>query len=1550
MSSQQDHGFNLSPQQRCISALMRGDYARSPLRVSGALQIDGSLDAAELRGLFQEVVRHNEILRTRFGEAGEGALLQIVDDLEPYWRMSDWRSRPADQLCTAIEETLQSGFNCAIDCRRGPVMHVHLARIPTGWLAFVVLPALCSDALSISNLAKHLAIAQRASSTAFEVGQPALQYADVAEWILSEEATRPTASGWLDHWPKRGAKAAKPRTRFQPQFATRPLPAAIQLQDERHHQTLLAAWANLLCRRFQERQGTIPLVIQSDGRTLPELANALGPFTNYLPILLEVNPLRAFGEWAADFGRQLEEIRWRDQPFRWSSENGASSESLPPAWAFTIADRSAIAAADGIRVSVLREIALAAEFDLSLECVRRPCGCQLELTYNGTLSSSQQALDILDAYAADLTRFTSDPGLLLRHSCALSEHERQRIIAHSSGETVPLRSPGLLHEPFQVQAKQSPSAVALEFNSLSLTYEQVDRHANRIACMLQQFGTGPEEVIAVWGECSLELPVGMLAILKAGGAFLALDPELPQARLAAIAEDARPRLFLVGRGQLSRIPKLPCEIVTISVDDVDDLSHSSTPPTTAVSTDHLAYVTYTSGSAGEPKGVLVTHGTVCNQMHWMQKHWPLRESDCTLLKRACGFDRCLWEIFWPLMNGARVLIADPQGHRDPAYLCRLIAQKNVTSTFFVPSMLMNMLADPGIRNVTGFRTILCGGEIVSMEICGKFHATVNGELLHLYGPAEAGMAVYGCILPRGGSNAFAPLGAPVANSRVYLLDEFLELVPDGAIGEICISGTALSRGYLNLPARTANSFLPDPYAEQPGARLYRTGDLARRYSDGSIEFVGRADSQIKIPGSRIDLSDLEYHLNALPSVAYGAVVAQKNGAGDKKLVGYVVSRSEERDGAALQRRLQERLPACAFPTEIRFIDEMPLNANGKPDRARLSALAGAGDLHTAPASQHSLSEQYLLKTWREVLEIEEIGVTDDFFALGGHSLVAARVAARIQRDLQATVPVGTMLDLKTAATLAPVIEYHISADLIGITNTTTEETVHAYVADNNRSRLDLTSLLTAAQREQINGRFARALQGPCPGAIPRLGLCKCPLSSAQKRMWFLERLSPRTSRFNVPIAVRISGVLLIDRLSRALDRVVQRHEVLRTRFCEREGEPFQLVAASVHVPLVIEDCTTPDDFDRKLHEEAWLPFDLQRDPPIRAMMLRQSSSECLLLLTLHHIVCDDWSIGVLIKDLLAFYQEREEDLPPLAIQYSDYSEWQRHQLAAAEIVKQLAYWRERLRNLPGTLELPLNGALLAPNESAGLRPVGVDRELAAELEQFARAHQSTLFMVLLTALDALLYCLSEQTDLVVGVPLANRGRVETEHLIGLFINPVMIRTEVRPDLCFEELLERVRQAVTEAYQNQDAPFDAVLNALDDRSARNPFRVWFSLQNAPAPDLLLPDLQLEPLVLEPKVAKFDLALLLAQKSLSGFFEYRKDLFAGNIDAIVGFWERMLREVLAAPYTRMCELHQRWREHADECASAAVSDFRAAARQSFQQFRAAAGTRGARGDLA
>lgn len=1533
-------GFSLSPQQRRIWNLIHGAGPRSSCRTAGVLQIEGAGDQSAVVAAFREVVARYEILRTRFLEpvgAREpvqviGATDQSVIEPEPEEHGVD-----AADLDRAAARLLHEGMAATFEPLRCPI-DVKLARAgERRWLAAVRLSPLAGDARSIVNLAPLLATALAGNPVASDLPQ----YADIAGWLLETEERCATADDryWQEQW-RAAVAAPAPRTpeRFEPRWARHPIPACIEPGDPKQRAVLFAAWVYILWRRHQERDGPVALALTSDGRP-PELREALGVFGKHMPSAISVDPLAHFDDWSAECIRQ-----WDAAQLRAAGCAVRCPLETRLAWAFGLDDRSAAAWAGGIKVSLLLDAAVSAKFDLALECVRRPHGWAWELAYNADLISTQQADDLLDALAAAVSRFSANPRLRLCDGPSMGERESVAVLARSSGEARPIRSPALLHDAIGDQMKGTPSAVALEFEGNSLTYAGLDVASGRIADRLLEMGAGPERIVAVWGERSLEFPVAMLATLRAGAAFLALDPELPLDRLAGMIEDARPVLLLAPAQAADRLAGLPCRIERYGLTGIGGpAARADAWKSVRVDAQNLAYCIYTSGSTGKPKGALITHRAIVNQMEWVQREWPLDATDRMLLKTSCGFDPSVWEVFWPLLHAASVVIAAPEGHKDTGYLCRLMAERHVTCTYFVPSMIAGLLADPAIAGVQSFKWIPGGGEAVPMDLIRAMYSTIPGDFVHLYGPAEAAIAVLGCVISHDETGSFADLGDPISNSSVFLLDEFMQLVPDGAIGEIYIGGVTLGRGYLNLPARTASTWVPDPFARQPGARLYRTGDLARRHLDGRIEFVGRADRQVKIRGSRVELSEIESHLNAIPSVRQGAVVAEHDGGRGKRLVAYVVTHDGSGEPAELRRALQSRVPAYMVPSSFVFLDAMPLNASGKLDRKRLAEVAGRRPAERGGADNMSAAERFVASVWNEVLGAKDVNRDSDFFVLGGHSLLAAQVAARIERKLGVAVPLRLMLDLTTVNSFAPAVEFLVAASLFGWQRNNVMESLDAYAAAPAASPLPLYERAGEAGVRQVEGRLESALNASPSNRIPRLRKSEAGLSSAQRRMWFLERVSGQTSLFTVPVAIRFTGELSLDRLRAALANLIERHEALRTAFLESEGEPVQRVCPPVPIPVEVIDCENPAALDERLRAEAWRPLDLASAPHLRAAVLRCESAPSVLLLTLHHIVCDDWSMGVLMRDLLAFYGGQGAHLPPLPIQYTDFAEWEQQQFRRARSAS-LAWWREYLRGLPEELPMPVDSSAPSSANSGGLRPIAVNPELAAAVDAQSRAARATPYMLLLASFNALLYCLTGASDLVVGSPFANREMPETQNLIGLLLNPLAIRTRLRDDYSFGELLDRVRDSVASVHEHSGVPFEAVLNALENPRARNPFRVWLSVQNAPMPKLELPGVSLEVMLVEPETAKFDLSLLISQQTMSGYFEYRKDLFAASIDSIAEFWLELLRRVTDSPEVRLSDLRAAWLDYvADrerQRESAAMDGFRAAAGRKFEKARASA----------
>ncbi|HEY2292056.1 MAG TPA: amino acid adenylation domain-containing protein, partial [Thermoanaerobaculia bacterium] len=1011
-------------------------------------------------------------------------------------------------------------------------------------------------------------------------------------------------------------------------------------------------------------------------------------------------------------------------------------------------------------------------------------------------------------------------------------------------------APVCLHQLIEAQVDRAPEAVAVVCEGSSLTYAELDRRASRLAHRLLRLGMQPDSPVGICAERSLELMVGLLAILKAGGAYVPLDPEYPRDRLAYMVDDALAGLaapLLLTQGRL--LPALPATGARIVLLD-ETVEEPETRPRLRVDPDQIAYLIYTSGSTGRPKGVMNSHRGIFNRLLWMQETYRLDASDVVLQKTPASFDVSVWEFFWPLLTGARLVMARPGGHRDPAYLARVIQEEGVTTAHFVPSMLSLFLEAPEAGRCASLRRVVCSGEALSHELQQRFFSRLPCELHNLYGPTEAAVDVTYWACRRDGGPPVVPIGWPVANTRIHLLDADLRPAPAGDPGELHIGGIQLARGYWRRPELTAERFVPDPGAAEPGGRLYKTGDLARHRPDGSVEYLGRIDHQVKIRGVRIELGEIEATLEACPGVRDAVVVVKEAGPGDKRLVACFVAAAEAPSVAALRAHLRARLPEAMVPSYFAALPELPLTPNGKVDRKALT-LRELPREEAAPApaaAPRDPAEELLAGIWREVLGGVEAGVTDDFFDLGGHSLLLGQVLVRVRAVFGVDLPQRVAFEARTLGALARRIE--------------------------------------------------EARRGPAelPPRPPLVRISRAeppPLSFAQQRLWFLDRLQPGSPVYNLPVGWRLLGRLDPEALERALDEVFRRHEALRTTFAEGpDGEPRQIVAPFHPPGLPRVDLTAlpagvaRKEAERQAARAARRPFDLARGPVARALLLRPGDAEHHLLFVCHHVAFDGWSVVVLQRELGALYGAfaagRPSPLPEPEVQYADFAVWQRRWLSGEVVAAQLAYWRQRLAGAPALLELPADRPRPPAQSFRGAsRALPFPPALAAGLRGLARDEGSTLFMTSLAVFSALLCRLTGQTDLVVGSPVAGRTEGGIEGLLGFFVNALALRADLTGDPSFRALLGRVRESALAAYAHQDLPFERLVEELHperDLSRSPVFQVVLALDPARGGELT-PGLRCEMLRVDTATAKFDLTLFLQEEAggLKLVLEHATDLF-------------------------------------------------------------------------
>ncbi|MDI9897101.1 non-ribosomal peptide synthase/polyketide synthase [Rhodococcus sp. IEGM 1381] len=1024
-----------------------------------------------------------------------------------------------------------------------------------------------------------------------------------------------------------------------------------------------------------------------------------------------------------------------------------------------------------------------------------------------------------------------------------------------------------LYSLFADQVERTPDARALVFGDETRTYAEFAESVDRLARVLIARGVGPDSRVGLSIRRSFDLLVGMYAVSAAGGAYVPLDPDHPVDRLGYVLDTAQPVLVLTTANDL---PQLPDGTVTVLVDEVD-LSDVAAGRVTdadrlaAVAEDDLAYVIFTSGSTGRPKGVAVSHRAIVANIAWRQREYTMTAADVVLQKTPFTFDVSVWEFFWPLQIGATLVVAEPEGHRDPAYLARVIGERGVSVTHFVPSMLSVYVAEPTAAESNSLRMVFASGEALPARTVNAFHSISDAELHNLYGPTEAAVDVTHYRTQQV-EDASVPIGAAVDDTDLYVLDEGLRRSPRGIEGELYLAGLQLARGYLGRTDLTADRFVADPFGE-PGDRMYRTGDLVRRRSDGLIEYIGRTDFQVKLRGLRIELGEIESALLAEPEVTQAAVLLHSSEQSEQQLVGYVVSTEPDIDHERLADAVRRRTPEYMVPSVFVVLDEFPLNASGKLDRKALPApdFASLVREYRAPSTE---TETSLVAIFETVLGIERIGVDDDFFAVGGNSLNATRVIARVNAERGTAVDVRAFFDAPTVAELAVAVD----------------------ASDSTAHRIALTAY---PDRDHV------------------------PLSLAQQRMWFLNRFEPESAVNNIPVALTLSGALDLTALRAALADVLDRHESLRTVFPDRGGVGYQNVLQSDSATVELEITTAePAELPATLLEFALRPFDLSIQLPFRTLLLALSDTEHVLAFVVHHIAADGFSMGPLTRDVVTAYVSRANgqapQWSPLEVQYADFTLWQRKVLGDEDdpdsvLSAQQEYWRGRLGGAPDQLELPTDRPRPAvATTRGGTYKFEIDADLVLSIEKLGRAHGATTFMVVHAALAILLAKLSASEDISIGTPVAGRGDAVLDDVIGMFVNTLVLRTVVEPDATFDDFLREVRAVDLAAFSHADVPFEKLVDAVAPArsQARHPlFQVMLTFQNLDQTSVEIPGLRVAALDYEADLAKFDLQVTLwnsvaAESGPSGLtvaLTYAADLFDESTMAEFG---RRFRRVLAA----------------------------------------------------
>jgi len=1440
-----------------------------------ALEARGVLHAPALERALGTIVERHETLRTVFRVDDEGNPRQIVlDAFDFHLRRTDLSALEGDAQERRVRDCVVAEARNPFDLSRDLMMRAALLELaPTRHILLLTKHHIASDGWSMDVLLEEMSQLYAAYSQGHDNPLPPLpvQYADYSVW-LSQWLQGEVLEKKLDYWQRQldglPALHSLPLDRPRPPYRSivggrhsqrypfaryQALLALCKRYDVTLFVLLEAAYALFLSRWSGERDIVVATPISS--RSRPELTPLIGYFTNTLVLRSDCDGDLTFAEFLQASRRMMLDAQEHHHvPFEVLVDKLNPPRSLAynalAQVSFTLQNNRAASVGaielPGVRFTSYGENEHALlKFDLDLT---------LREDKDGLLAKWEFSTDIFDRATIErmnrhfeclLDSIVADPEQALSRLTLMPDEELARIAGWNATAS-PFPDADTLTSLFEAQAGRSPDALALMFDGGELSYAELDARADRLADrLIRDHGVAAGAMVGHCFERSPEMMVALLAILKAGGAYVALDPGLPAERLAFMLEDSAARVVLTQPSLCERFASMPAAGVFAlpAGGDIGGDERTIRNPERRATAADLAYVIYTSGSTGRPKGTLNLHRGVCNRLHAMQAQFGLQAGDRVLQKTPLSFDVSVWELFWPLATGATLVLAAPEGHKDPAYLARTILVQDITVVHFVPSMLQAFVAETQGSTFPRLRYLITSGEALSYELQAQcIERFPQTRKINQYGPTEAAIDVTWWCFDAPRADRIVPIGRPAANVGIHILDRLGQPVPVGVAGELFIGGIQVGAGYLNNPSLTAERFITRVIAGRD-ERLYQTGDAARWLADGEIEYLGRLDHQVKLRGFRIELGEIEACLDAQPGVAQSvATLWRGDGPGHERLVCYFVpaAGADAPDADALRTALRARLPEYMVPGQFVALATMPLTRSGKIDRRALPAPTPAAD--QAGQAPTTPVEEMLSGIWTDLLRREPPGTGANFFELGGHSLLATQLASAVRRAFDVEMPLRIVFE-------HPVLR-------------------------------EQAEWLAQQQRGYV-----------LPPILPRPAE-EYELSFAQQRLWLLSRLEGAETAYNIPRALLLQGALDTDALARAFARVVERHSSLRLCF-PRRGERPGVVLRDAYDPLRFEDLSALEsgardaEARRRIEAHARQLFDLDAGPLLRVDLLRLEPQRHLLLVNMHHIVSDGWSLGVMMREVgqlyAAFHAGAGDPLPALVAQYPDYALWQREWLTGALLDSQRDYWRTQLAGAPALLALPTDRPRPAQFSYRGAHyRAPLDAPLRDAVARLSRKHGCTAFMTVLAAFKVLLARYSGEDDLSVGTPIANRAHYQTEPMIGCFVNTLVLRSRVDRQRGFADLLAQVRTVALEAYNHQDVPFERLVeefNPVRSLSHTPLFQVMFRYENHALEQVSLPEVDVTDMIGNGHSAKCDLLLNVIESAdgLQCEWEYATDLF-------------------------------------------------------------------------
>ncbi|AUS79782.1 non-ribosomal peptide synthetase [Actinoalloteichus sp. AHMU CJ021] len=1466
-----------------------------PASVAYLEQLSCVLEGVDQPGLvavaWQRVVNAHEALRVSVAWREVPDPVQVVHrEVEVPITVEDWSGYEGGEQDRRWREYQRRDQGVAFDLERAPLMRVLLAGLGEGRVRVVwTFHHLLLDGWSIYRffsdlIATYQALAETTGeNTVSVVPVGRRQYGEFLRWLTRQDQTtgraywrealagfdQPTALPW-DRAPDR-AHRSESTARVRVPVTTAGSEAVFSFARQERvtvNAVVQAGWALVLARHA----GTVDVVFGATVSCRP--AEVVGPqemvglFINTLPVRVVCDPGVRVGEWVSGVqARQVEARQFDYVPLTGiESELPAGVGLFQSLVVFENYPVQEAGSASGVRVSGVEAVE-ATNYPVTVTVYARD-RVEAWLSYDPELFTEDTAGRVAARFAWALSEIATNPDRPLGQlGIATASEVRDLDRWNDTARPVPSMT---VDQLVNEQCLRTPDQLAVIASDGRLTYGELSARANRLAHHLSERGVRAEHRIGVLLNRTTALPVTFLAILRAGGAYVPLGSEQPPARLRSMVVGSRLDLVITERELANRIPGAGCDVLVL--DDHPQRFDTALPtaePDVRRHPDHPAYLIHTSGSTGRPKGVVVTDRALVNLLSWMRDRPGHLDTDRVLARTSATFDAAQWELWLPLVTGAVLRLAEPDISLDPVELRTRIREDGITVLQLVPTLLRELAVAAGDQKpLSGVRELFVGGEVLTAELADRALELGAESVVNVYGPSETTVQVSaGTYRPEDTGSSSVAIGAPAHNVRAYVVDRELRALPVGVSGELYLAGAQVARGYTS-PTLTAERFVADPWGTA-GDRMYRTGDLARWLPDGRLLILGRVDDQVKLRGRRVEPAEIETVLTGHPSIAQAAVlVSPATATAAERLTAYVVTArgAEPPDDLELRTFLRRLLPEYLVPAVVVALPEPPLTPSGKLDRRALPRPADGTDPITEP---RTATERLLAEVWAEALGLPRVGVEDDFFRLGGDSITSMRAAARIRARLGVELSPLIVFDRPTVAALA--------------------------------AELD--------ERQEVGTHQASADE---PGSdllpITDQGAGSMPLSFGQERLWFLEEFSPGGTEYNTGFALRMSGHLDTAALEDALCALLQRHEALRTTFPTVDGHAVQRITTDEVVGLRTVDLSGTPESERPatLHDvlstAVTRPFDLASGPLLRALLVREVAGQHVLVVTMHHIVTDGWSAGVLVRDLGVLYGAASRGhravMPSLPVRYADWAAWQRRRVSGDLLRDQVDYWRERLAGLP-VLELPTDHPRPAVRTGAGaVHTFEVPAGVVSRLTSVARDGEATLFMALAAITQLVLSRHSGQDDIAVGTVVSGRDRAEVEDVVGFFVNTVVLRSRVEPGGSFAALLARVRETVLGAFAHQDVPFSRLVEELvpERDTSRTPLvQALVVLQNTPATPAEFDGLRVEPCDLPREAAQFDLSLEFrpdpSTGGLVGEFEFSTDLF--EVDTIrrwSGHWLR------------------------------------------------------------